>query len=77
LKTGDAKKIHVISRQGGWAVKREGGKRAYRICSDREEATCRAIHLAIVGVTGEIPAEIIVHNEDGTVKKKIEVKLIR
>jgi len=31
-------RIHVISRNGGWAVKKEGNAKASKICSTKDEA---------------------------------------
>lgn len=58
--------IHVISQRGGWAVLREGSKRALKNFDRRADAIERARSLAqSIGDDGS--AEVVVHHEDGTI----------
>ncbi|MCK5020327.1 MAG: DUF2188 domain-containing protein [Candidatus Peribacteraceae bacterium] len=56
------KRIHIISRRQGWAVKKEGALRAMKIFKDRSVAISSALELAWKGF------DIIKHKKDGTVE---------
>lgn len=55
-------RVHVISRKGGWAVKKEGSSRATRIYSTKNAA----VRDARESSKGH---DVVVHNEDGTIEK--------
>ncbi|HKJ69260.1 MAG TPA: DUF2188 domain-containing protein [bacterium] len=60
-------KIHVISKEGRWAVKKEGRSRAYRVLDTKKEAIKTAC-----SITKRKPKwEIVVHKKDGTVEARL------
>ncbi len=62
-KTGSAgKRVHVISREKGWAVKSEGTARAYRIYSRKDAAVKGARKLSKA-------RDVVVHRRDGSIQK--------
>jgi hypothetical protein len=63
-------RYHVIRRDSGWSVKRQGAARAASVHKTRKEAI-RAAHR--ITVRNE-PAEIIVHRPDGTILSRKEVR---
>jgi len=58
-----AKRIHIISRNDGWAVKKEGSSRASRIYESKVSAIRSAKALRQKG------NDIVVHKRDGTIQK--------
>lgn len=56
------KKIHVISRNGGWAVKREGASRASKIYGTQAAAVSGA-------KKSSKGHDVIVHKKDGSIGK--------
>ncbi|NQS98887.1 MAG: DUF2188 domain-containing protein [candidate division Zixibacteria bacterium] len=58
-----AKRVHVISRKNGWAVKLEGASRASRVYNKKESAVEGAKKMAPKG------HDIVVHKKDGTIQK--------
>ncbi len=63
----DPNTVHISSRKGRWAVRREGAKRASRILRVRELAIFYAIHMKDV-------CKIVIHMEDGSVEKRIIIE---
>jgi hypothetical protein len=61
--SGSAKRAHVIKRESGWAVKKQGAERAIKIYSTKAEAVKGAEKLKITG------HDIIVHRQDGSIEK--------
>jgi len=59
-------RIHIISRKGEWAVKKQGKKKASLLFSERRKAIAWAIEKFE-------NATIIVHDECGGVLRYIEV----
>jgi hypothetical protein len=55
-------RIHVISRSGGWAVKKEGNTKASKIYSTKDAA----VKGASKSSKGR---DIIVHKKDGSIEK--------
>lgn len=53
-------KVHVISRNGGWAVKKEGNSRASKIYSTKDAAVKGARSLSK-------GSDIVVHKRDGSI----------
>jgi hypothetical protein len=60
--TSSNNRIHVISRNGGWAVKKEGSSRATRIYGTKNAA----VKGARKSSKGH---DVVVHKEDGTIEK--------
>ena len=56
------KKIHVISRQGGWAVKKEGNTKASKVYSTKDAA----VRGARESSKGQ---DIVVHKKDGSIQR--------
>ncbi len=55
-------KVHVISRQTGWAVKREGATRASKIYKTKGEAVKDARN-------SSKGRDVVVHKKDGSIEK--------
>jgi hypothetical protein len=55
-------RIHVISRKGGWAVKKEGSSRATKIYSTKDAA----VKGARKSSKGH---DVVVHKKDGSIEK--------
>lgn len=57
-----SKKIHVISRNGAWAVKSEGATRASRIYKTKDAA--------VKGATKSSNGrDVVIHKRDGSIDK--------
>lgn len=56
------KKIHVISRNGGWAIKSEGASRASRVYKTKDAA----VNGAKRSSKGR---DIVIHKRDGSIDK--------
>ena len=56
--------VHVIPRDGQWAVKREGGKPA-RVFSTQREAIKSARVIAREGISGQL----VVHGRNGQIRE--------
>lgn len=56
------KRYHITKRGKGWAVKREGAKRAAKVFGDKYSATESAQKYRAKGI------DVIVHKEDGSVE---------
>ncbi len=57
------KRVHVIARDDGWAVKKEGLSRASRLTRTKGEAVDSARTLKKSG------HDIVVHRKDGSIEK--------
>jgi hypothetical protein len=57
-----ASKTHIIKRESGWAVKKEGSDRASKIYITKEEAIKHASKEAKSG------DELIIHKKDGSIQ---------
>lgn len=57
------KRVHVISRKDGWAVKKEGNSRASRIYPNKKSAVYNAGRLKSKG------HDVVVHKKDGSIQK--------
>ncbi len=62
----EVKRIHVIKRKNGWAVRKHGAQRAMKIYKLKEEAINDAVAYRKLGFT------IVVHKKDASVEKWIE-----
>ncbi len=56
-------RVHVLSRDNRWAVKREGSQRAYRIYGKKEDAIREGKSL----LASKAARSLIVHNKDGKI----------
>lgn len=63
------KNIHVIKREAGWSVKREGASRAASVHKTREEAITNARKLA----QRSDKSNVVVHSEDGSIESQQQV----
>jgi hypothetical protein len=66
------KRIHVVKRGEGWAVKKEGASKASRIYQNKEDAVERAINFMRTG-----GYDLIIHSKDGTFQKVVISKKTR
>lgn len=60
-------RVHVVPSKDGWAVKREGAKRASAVKSTKDSAVRVASNLKTVD-------KLIIHKKDGTIQKNIKQK---
>lgn len=58
-----SKRVHIISRKDGWAIKKEDKTRASKIYNNRDSAISSARKLKEKG------HDVIIHKKDGTIKK--------
>jgi uncharacterized protein YdaT len=58
--------FHVIKRETGWSVKREGASRAASVHKTREEAITNARKLA----RQSKQSVVVVHSEDGSIESQ-------
>jgi hypothetical protein len=56
-------RVHIIKRDEGWAVKKEGGQKASRVYESKEEAKQNSRSYREKG------HDVIVHKRDGTIEK--------
>jgi hypothetical protein len=61
-------KMHVIKRDSGWAVKKEGSVRATKVYGTKAEAVRHASRTAKSG------GQLIIHNNDGSIEEWISFK---
>ena len=57
------KRVHIISRKDGWAIKKEGKTRASKIYNNKKSAVSSARKLREKG------HDVIIHKKDGSIKK--------
>ena len=57
------KRVHVIARKQGWAVKKEGLSRASKVYSTKETAVVDARRFKSKG------HDLIVHKQDGSIER--------
>ncbi|WP_081477250.1 DUF2188 domain-containing protein [Thermus sp. CCB_US3_UF1] len=62
---GNRKYLHVVRRGEGWAVEREGAKRASKIFRTQEEAKAYAREVA-----EREKGEVIVHDQKGRIRER-------
>ena len=58
-----SKRVHIISRKDGWAIKKQGASRASRIYQNKETAIKNAQKLRKTG------HDVIIHKKDGSIQK--------
>lgn len=57
------KRTHVVKRDSGWAVKKEGTQRASRVFKTKEEAVKGAQKYKKSG------SDVVIHKKDGSIQK--------
>ena len=57
--------VHVIPRDGQWAVKTAGASKAAKVTPTQSEAIKKGIEMA-----RNLRSELIVHREDGRIRSK-------
>jgi len=57
-----SKRVHIISRKDGWAIKKEGKTRASKIYDNKNSAVSSARRLREKG------HDVIVHKKDGSIQ---------
>ena len=62
----EQQRVHIISREKAWSVKREGSKKALRVFDSKSAALTLAQNLLLDGST----TEVVVHKTDGSVEKR-------
>ncbi|MES2767022.1 MAG: DUF2188 domain-containing protein [Bacteroidota bacterium] len=60
--SGSSSRVHVVVRDDGWAVKREGASRASKVFSTKTEAVRGAKSFSKDN-------DVIIHRKDGTISK--------
>lgn len=60
-------RVHVVPSKDGWAVKKEGAKRASAVKSTKESAVKTAIKL-------KSTISVIIHKKDGTIQTNTKKK---
>lgn len=60
----DGSKLHVIARDNGWIVKKEGAQRAQKVYKYKKEAVAGALTTVKKGAA----KAVIVHKRDGTIE---------
>lgn len=65
--TPEKNNLHIIARGEHWIIKREGAQKAYRICETQDQAISNAKEMIKRGLA----THIIIHEDDGTVAKRI------
>lgn len=59
----DKTRVHIIKRERGWAVKKEGGQKALRIYDTKEDAKQHSRSFRENG------HDVIIHKSDGSIEK--------
>ena len=62
-KGGSSSRVHIISRDDGWAIKKEGNTKATKIFENKDSAIKGAKKLIEQG------HDVIVHKKDGSIQK--------
>ncbi len=57
------KRTHVVKRDSGWAVKKEGAKRASKVYTTKEEAVKGA------QIDKKSGRDLVIHKKDGSIQK--------
>lgn len=60
----DATKLHVIAKDNGWIVKKEGAQRAQKAYKLKREAVAGALSTVKKGTA----KAVIIHKKDGTIE---------
>jgi hypothetical protein len=62
-RTSSSKRTHVVKRDSGWAVRKEGAKRATRVYKTKEQAIKGAEKSCDSG------SDLVIHKKDGSIQK--------
>jgi len=62
------KRTHVVKRESGWAVKKEGAQRATKVYTTKEQAVRGTEKLLKSG------SDIVIHKKDGSIQKWVKSK---
>lgn len=65
-RTATTDRTHVISKNGRWAVKKEGASRATKVYDEKRSAVTGAVRSASKG------SDVVVHKRDGSVERWIK-----
>lgn len=63
INTSSSKRTHVVKRDSGWAVKKEGAQRASKIHKTKDEAVKDARRNKKSG------SDVVIHKKDGSIQK--------
>jgi hypothetical protein len=61
------KRTHVVKRESGWAVKKEGAKRATKVYTTKEQAVKGAEKTRKSG-------DVVIHKKDGSIQRWVKSK---
>ena len=59
----DIQRTHIVKRESGWAIKKEGAQRAVKVFSTQSEAVRGAQKFKSQG------SDLIIHKKDGSIQK--------
>jgi len=62
------KRTHVVKRDSGWAVKKEGTKRATKVYTTKEQAVKGTEKARKLG------SDVVIHKRDGSIQKWVKSK---
>lgn len=62
------KRTHVVKRDSGWAVKKEGTKRATKVYTTKEQAVKGTEKARKSG------SDVVIHKRDGSIQKWVKSK---
>lgn len=61
-------RTHVVKRESGWAVKKEGNIRASKVCKTKDEAVNFAKNAK------KSNSDLVIHKKDGSIEKWVKSK---
>ena len=67
-KKSSSKRTHVVKRDSGWAVKKEGAQRATKLYKTKEQAVKGAEKSSKSG------SALVIHKKDGSIQKYVKSK---
>jgi hypothetical protein len=56
-------RVHIIKRDHGWAIKKEGDLKASKVYNTKEDARLQSLAYRAKG------HDIVIHNSDGSIEK--------
>ena len=62
-KPASSKRTHVVKRESGWAVKKEGAQRATKVYTTKEQAVKGAEKSRKAG------SDVVIHKKDGSIQE--------
>ena len=63
-----SKRTHIVERDSGWAVKKEGAKRASKVYATKDKAVKGAAKSRKAG------SDLVIHKKDGSIKRYVKSK---